>query len=109
MQQEASRRERRWAERVSRTGYFFGALLLHLIIFIMVAGWIVSRPPAPQEDLVVHYIIHTSPPETVVGTPKNPNEDIVPHSGLTTLSGDLPITPNPGSTIHLSGVNPGEV
>ncbi len=39
-----------WRERLARSGYFLAAVLLHLILFIMLATWIVFRVPRPLED-----------------------------------------------------------
>jgi hypothetical protein len=55
--------EKPWTERLSRSGYFFGAVLLHLIVFVMVATWVIF--PAfhpPTEDFVKTYLPPSSPP-----------------------------------------------
>jgi len=55
-----------WTERISRSGYFFGAVLLHLIVFLMVATWVVFpafKPPA--EDFVKTYLPSGPPPPPV--------------------------------------------
>jgi len=52
-----------WTERISRSGYFFGAVLLHLVVFLMVATWVVFpafKPPA--EDFVKTYLPAGTPP-----------------------------------------------
>jgi len=52
-----------WMEKISRSGYFFGALLLHLIVFFMVATWVIF--PAfhpPTEDFTKTYLPPSSPP-----------------------------------------------
>lgn len=52
-----------WTDRISRSGYFFGAVLLHLIVFVMVATWIVF--PAfkpPTEDFTKTYVPAGAPP-----------------------------------------------
>ena len=52
-----------WTERLSRSGYFLGALLLHLIIFIMVATWVIF--PAfqpPPDDFTKTYLPPPAPP-----------------------------------------------
>jgi len=59
----AEERKRHWTERISRSGYFFGALLFHLIIFLMVATWVIFpafHPPA--EDFTKTYLPPSSPP-----------------------------------------------
>ncbi len=30
-----------WTERISRSGYFFGAVLLHVIVFLMIATLVI--------------------------------------------------------------------
>jgi hypothetical protein len=55
--------DRHWAEKLSRSSYFFGALLLHLIVFFMVATWVIF--PAfhpPTEDFTKTYLPPSSPP-----------------------------------------------
>jgi len=55
--------EKTWMEKFSRSGYFFGALLLHLIVFVMVATWIIF--PAfhpPVDDFTKTYLPPPSPP-----------------------------------------------
>lgn len=52
-----------WTDRISRSGYFFGAVLLHLIVFLMVATWVVFpafKPPA--EDFTKTYLPQGVPP-----------------------------------------------
>jgi len=52
-----------WFEKFSRSGYFFGALLLHLIVFLMVATWVIF--PAfhpPTEDFTKTYLPPSAPP-----------------------------------------------
>ena len=50
-------------EKISRSGYFFAALALHLILFIMIGTWIIF--PAilpPPEDFTKTYLPPASPP-----------------------------------------------
>jgi len=52
-----------WFDKLSRSGYFFGALLLHLIVFLMVATWVIF--PAfhpPTEDFTKTYLPPSGPP-----------------------------------------------
>jgi hypothetical protein len=52
-----------WTERISRSGYFFGAVLLHAIVFVMVATWVIFpafKPPA--EDFTKTYVPAAPPP-----------------------------------------------
>jgi hypothetical protein len=66
-------REKHWMERISRSGYFFGALLLHFVVFIMVATWVIF--PAihpPTEDFTKTYLPASAPPPP----PPPPNETV---------------------------------
>jgi hypothetical protein len=52
-----------WKNRFSRSSYFFGAILLHLIVFFMVATWVIFpafHPPA--DDFTKTYLPPSSPP-----------------------------------------------
>jgi hypothetical protein len=40
-----------WEDKLLRSGYLLGAVLLHLIIFALLAGYVVFRSP-PQEPAV---------------------------------------------------------
>lgn len=56
-------KKKHWTERISRSGYFFGAVLFHLIVFLMVATWVIF--PAfhpPTEDFTKTYLPPSSPP-----------------------------------------------
>jgi hypothetical protein len=63
MAQQPPGKDRHWTEKISRSGYFFGAVLLHLIVFVMVATWVIF--PAfhpPTEDFTKTYLPPSSPP-----------------------------------------------
>ena len=47
---EAARNNSPWRRRLFRSGFFFGAVLFHLILFILVASWVVFRPPDTTES-----------------------------------------------------------
>ncbi len=52
-----------WKDKISRSGYFFGALMLHFVVFLMVATWVIF--PAihpPTEDFTKTYIPASTPP-----------------------------------------------
>jgi len=76
-----------WTEKISRSGYFFGALLLHLVVFFMIATWVIF--PAihpPTEDFTKTYIPASAPPPP----PPPPTETVqVPTHSV----------PNPTTTI----------
>ena len=40
----------RWQQRLVRSGYLVGAILFHIILFVLVATWIVFRPPAADQS-----------------------------------------------------------
>src|SRR5277367_5651655 len=63
MAQQPTSKSKQWFEKISRSGYFFGALLLHLIVFVMVATWVIF--PAfhpPTDDFVKTYLPPSAPP-----------------------------------------------
>lgn len=43
-------RQKTWQEKLVRSGYFFGAVLLHLIVFLLVATVIIWKEAKPPED-----------------------------------------------------------
>jgi hypothetical protein len=56
-------KEKNWREKLSRSGYFFGALLFHLIVFVMIATWVIF--PAfhpPTDDFDKTFVPPSSPP-----------------------------------------------
>jgi len=63
MAEKSPIKDRPWQEMISRSGYFFGALLFHLVLFLMVATWVIF--PAfhpPTEDFTKTYLPPSSPP-----------------------------------------------
>jgi hypothetical protein len=63
MAQPSSNKTKQWYEKISRSGYFFGALLLHLVVFLMVATWVIF--PAfhpPTDDFTKTYLPPSAPP-----------------------------------------------
>src|SRR5471032_2121062 len=63
MVEQSMDKKKQWYEKISRTGYFFGALLLHLIVFFMVATWVIF--PAfhpPTEEFTKTYLPPSPPP-----------------------------------------------
>jgi len=93
-------KEKHWMEKISRSGYFFGALLLHLVVFIMVGTWIIF--PAihpPTEDFTKTYLPPAAPPpppppqETVqvpTHTVPNPTTTITAPTATPTFNVPLP-------------------
>jgi hypothetical protein len=52
----------RWQARLIRSGYFVGALLLHLIVFFMLATWVIFRSPIQPEDVASFSSTTVKPP-----------------------------------------------
>jgi len=57
-------KDKHWTEKISRSGYFFGAVLLHLIVFVMIATWVIFPAfyPPPQPGFTATYLPPPSPP-----------------------------------------------
>jgi len=52
-----------WQEKFRRLGYFVGAVLLHLIVFLMLATWVIWKtPPPPPMDEFHGVAVKTAPP-----------------------------------------------
>jgi hypothetical protein len=52
----------KWQDRLIRSGYFVGALLFHLVIFFMVATWIVFKAPSTPVDNTSFQPVTVAPP-----------------------------------------------
>src|ERR1035441_1942623 len=55
-------RSKPWQERLVRSGYFLGAVLFHLILFLMVATWVIWKAPPPPPTDVFHGVAVKVPP-----------------------------------------------
>jgi len=52
-----------WKEKLLRSGYFLGAVLLHLIVFLLVATLVIWKaPPPPPTDIFHGMAVKTPPP-----------------------------------------------
>jgi len=51
-----------WQERLLRSGYFLGALFLHLIVFLLVATWVIWKAPPPPPTDEFHAVAVKVPP-----------------------------------------------
>jgi hypothetical protein len=77
---------RHWMEKLTRSGYFLGAVLLHLLIFLIVATWVVFQAPAPPpEDFNKTYVPAGAPPpppppqvEKTVTVPTHVSQTVTP-------------------------------
>ena len=112
MTRQPSTKDRQWYEKISRTGYFFAAVLLHLVVFILVATWVVFPAfHAPPEFITKSFIVPHNPepppappinPVPVASIKPNvpaptPTPIITPNSEVKI---DVPI-PNPTSDLNL--------
>jgi hypothetical protein len=56
-------RKKKWHEKFGRTGYFLGAVLFHLILFLMVATLVIWKaPPPPPTDVFQGVPVKVTPP-----------------------------------------------
>ena len=54
---------KKWVEKANRSLFFFIALLFHLILFLMVATWVIFQAPTPpKEDFAQTYVPSAPPP-----------------------------------------------
>jgi hypothetical protein len=51
-----------WMRRLTRSGYFLGAVLFHLLLFLLLATLVIFRPPAPPPDDFGKTYVPSSPP-----------------------------------------------
>jgi len=98
MAEQSTDKKKQWFEKISRSGYFFGALLLHLIVFIMVATWVIF--PAfhpPTEDFTKTYLPPASPPPP----PPQPQQTMpVPTQSVATPTTTI-TSPSPTATFSV--------
>jgi hypothetical protein len=83
------RLEGRWADRLTRSGYFFVALLFHLVLLMMIATCIIwpAKPgdkPMEKVNLVVDQVTPT-PPHTESVIPPVPTNSSAPTDSTTSL------------------------
>jgi hypothetical protein len=60
-----------WHEKITRSGYFFGALLLHLIVLLLVATWVIWKAPPPPPTYEFD-VVAVKPPAPPVQPPPSP-------------------------------------
>jgi len=58
-------RKQKWHEKMVRSSYFFGAVLFHLILFLLVATLVIWRPPPAPTNDVFHGVAVKMPPPPV--------------------------------------------
>jgi hypothetical protein len=61
-QQLPIRNSQTWKEKLLRSGYFLGALLLHLVVFVMLGTIVIWTVPAPRNDDEFHSVAVKAPP-----------------------------------------------
>jgi hypothetical protein len=83
-----SGKNHRWSDRFVRSAYFFGAVLIHLVIFALIATWVVIRVPAPPAQDTPFIAIPSGKKE-----PPPPPPPVVPHD-----EPQLPSSSSPSSS-----------
>jgi hypothetical protein len=102
MAQQPSQNEVPWAQRISRSGYFFGALLLHLLIFLMIATWIIfPRFVPPDDNFERAYVASKPPPPPATSQPTMP----MPTKIIPNQSTVIRTTATPEFTIPLPNIS----
>src|SRR5437588_12147554 len=87
--------DRHWSERLFHSGFFLGALLFHLILFLMIATWtIFPRFIPPSDDFAKTYVPAGSPPPpppaTTTPTMPVPTRNIAPLTPAITSQNSTP-------------------
>jgi len=94
-----------WLQKISRSGYFFGALFLHVVIFLMIATWIIFPAFVPPNDDFTKTYVPTSsappPPATSTPTMPVPTKSIPNQTPVITST-----TATPEFNIPLPNLNP---
>jgi hypothetical protein len=90
--------ERSWREKLVRSGYFVGAVLLHLVLLLLLAGYVVYKGQPRELEIVTvrpHTpAIHLDPPSLPVDTSAE-----VPPSSSTVPIAPVPIRVDGGAPI----------
>lgn len=90
----------RWQEKLHRSGFFFGALLLHLVVFLMVATYVVYQPPPRPPESPTVYIVRESEPASRPPPHSSEQPTIDPTAGLS--GPDVPVPIVGLADLHLS-------
>src|SRR5437588_434633 len=81
--------EKRWANKMSRSVFFLGALLFHLILLMAVATWVVFTPSQPPQEVTFIPSLPPKPRNPVISidvTPRLPNVDTSGLAGQTIVT-----------------------
>jgi len=105
MAQKTTDKEGHWLQRISRSGYFFGALFFHVVIFLMIATWVIfPRFVPPDDDFSKTYLPPAAappPPATSQPTIPVPTQAIPNQTPIITSNASAP-----AFTIPLPNLNP---
>jgi hypothetical protein len=102
-----------WEERLLRSGYFVGAVLLHLVVFALLAGYVIFRAPTPEQPVQftpqfnprAPDLAQPHPPDTAAAGAASvaidPGAGISPDTPVAIRGGGLPIRVSvpPGSAL----------
>jgi len=88
-------KERHWSEGLFHSGFFLGAVLFHLVIFLMVATRVIFPPYTPPTDeFTKTYVPHGAPPPpppaTTPPTVPVPTHNITPTAPVITANTSTP-------------------
>jgi hypothetical protein len=90
----------KWHERLGRAGYFFGALMLHLILFVMLATLVIFKTPAPSETSIFSSVSVKLPPPPPTPPAAAGGE------AMNALEPDLTVTPPVSQTTMIQSISP---
>jgi hypothetical protein len=102
---KASPRDPRWSDRLAHSGYLLGAILLHLLVFLIVATWVVFQPPKPPADDFVKTYVPAGEPPPPPPPPSQPTMPVPsavsnPTTAITTVNPTAPAFNVPLPTIN---------
>jgi len=91
-----------WKHRLERSAFLIGAILLHLLVFLMVATWIIFRAPPTPQDITFVGIPPPKPP------PPAPPPMGTGSPAMSSLEPDIHVTPPPAvpSVISTTALSP---
>jgi len=101
MNQIPSNQGKRWHEKISRSGYFVGALLLHLVVFILVATWVVFPAFNPPETVFSPAYVKPPQEPKPVPPPSDPTPTVTVQSDTIAPA---PIVSQAAAPFHLTPV-----
>ena len=88
-----------WQNRFGRSTYFVGALLLHLVLFLLIATFVVFKAPVKDESATFTRFAVPPPPPPAPPAPSG-------GEALNNLEPDVQTTPPPTAPSIVSTVNP---